>query len=90
MKFIEEVKNYPTEVKLFHGLFLIGIIVYIIMYLTVDWHTAGYCAYTVAFIGVAAATTGFMKHSTGAWKPAVIDIILFIVIITAHLALYPN
>ena len=89
MKFIEEVKNYPKEVKFFHLLFLIAILVYIILYFTVDWHTAGYMAYTSAFIGMAAATTGLMKHQTGAWKPAVLDIILFVVIIVGHLALYP-
>ncbi|MGI5825741.1 MAG: hypothetical protein ACOX7J_09290 [Bacillota bacterium] len=90
MKFIEEVKNYPKEVKFFHLLFLLGIVLYVVMYLTAEWHTAGYVAYTTAFVGMAAATTGLMKHQTGAWKPAVLDIILFVVIIVVHLSLYPG
>ncbi len=89
MKFIEEVKNYPKEIKLFHLLFVLGIIVYIIMFLTgADYHVTGYVAYTTCFLGAAAATTGLMKASTGAWKPAVLDMILFIAIIIHHLAVY--
>lgn len=89
MKFIKEVKNYPVEVKVFHLLFLITLILYVIMYFTLDWKTSGYFAYFSAFVGVIAATTGLMKHKTGAWKPAVVDLILFVVIIIVHLSLYP-
>lgn len=91
MKFLKEVKNYPLEVKLSHLLFLIGIVVYLIMHFTaVDWHVTGYVAYTTVFIGAFAATTGLMKNQTGAWKPAVVDMVLFIVIILHHLAVYPG
>ncbi len=89
MKLITEMRNYPKEVKIFHLIFLLSIILYVVAYFTQDWKTAGYFAYTSAFIGVIAATTGFMKAKTGAWKPAVLDMILFIALIVGHLALYP-
>ena len=89
MKFIDEVKNYPKEIKAFHLLFLVGIVAYIIMFLVgADYHVTGYVAYTTCFIGAAAATTGLMKANTGAWKPAVFDMIIFIAIILHHLAVY--
>lgn len=91
MKFIEEVKKYPTEIKVCHILFLVGIVAYIIMFLAgMDYHVTGYVAYTTCFIGAAAATTGLMKADTGAWKPAILDMILFIAIIIHHLAVYPH
>lgn len=91
MKFIEEVKNYSGEIKLFHLLFLLGIVIYIIMFLAgTDYHVIGYVAYATCFLGAAAATTGLMKANTGAWKPAVLDMIIFIAIILHHLAVYPQ
>ena len=89
MKLFTEMKNYPLEVKIFHLIFLLSIIAYVVAFQMLDWKTSGYVAYTSAFIGLIAATTGFMKPKTGAWKPAILDCILFVVLIVVHLAMYP-
>ena len=90
MKFFKQMKNYPLETKIFHILFLIGIIAYIIMHcISYDWHVTGYVAYATIFIGAFAGTTGIMKYKTGAWKLMIPDMILFVAIIVHHLYVYP-